>query len=215
MSRRPAAIFVGDAPALDFLNSVATHPGTLVDWISDGDGLLGWLEQARLVPGDVLTTIRTQALPGELDMVADQARYLREWFRSFVHAHKGSRLALADLAELEPLNRLLGRDERFSRIVLRHDNLPASPELHEMRSWRSPEALLLPIGSALARLVVTEDFSNVKACEGPACSLLFVDHTRGHARRWCSMGRCGNRDKQAAHRRRMKQRNPRGRAVAK
>jgi predicted RNA-binding Zn ribbon-like protein len=44
----------------------------------------------------------------------------------------------------------------------------------------------------------------VKACEGPACTLLFADHTRGHARRWCSMALCGNRAKQAAHRHRLK-----------
>lgn len=202
--RCPAAIFVGDAPGLDFLNSVAAQVHTLVDWIGDGNGLLGWLEQAGLVPADVLSTVRTRALPGELDKIADQARNLREWFRGFVQAHKGRRLALEDLAELEPLNRLLGRDERFSRIVLRHGGLPASLELQEMRPWRSPETLLLPIGAALARLVVTENFANVKACEGPACTLLFADHTRGHARRWCSMAICGNRGKQAAHRRRLK-----------
>ncbi|HEX3845373.1 MAG TPA: CGNR zinc finger domain-containing protein [Steroidobacteraceae bacterium] len=208
VDRFPAAIFVGDAPGLDFLNSVATHIDTLVDWIGDGNGLLIWLEQARLVPADVLQTVRTRAFPGELDKVADQARHLREWFRGFVRAHQGRRLALGDLSALEPLNRLLERDERFSHIVLRHDTLPASLELQERRPWRSPEALLLPIGSALARLVVTEDFSKVKACEGPACTLLFVDHTRGHARRWCSMAMCGNRGKQAAHRRRLKARNP-------
>lgn len=212
--RLPAAILVGDAPGLDVLNSVAAQGDTLVDWIGDGNGLLGWLEQAGLVPADVLRTVRTRALPGELDKIADQARHLREWFRGFVQAHKGRCLALEDLAELEPLNRLLGRDERFSRIVLRHGALPASLELQEMRPWRSPEALLLPIGSALARLVVTEDFSNVKACEGPACTLLFADHTRGHARRWCSMAMCGNRGKQAAHRRRLKARNRGGRAAA-
>lgn len=215
VERLPAAMFVGDAPGLDFLNSVATHGDTLVDWFGDADGLLGWLEQARLVPADVLETVRTRALPGELDKVAHQARSLREWFRGFVRAHKGRRLALADLAELEPLNRLLERDERFSRIVLRQDIVPASLELQELRPWRSPEALLLPIGAALARLVVTEDFSNVKACEGPACTLLFVDHTRGHARRWCSMAMCGNRGKQAAHRQRVKARNPGGRAAVK
>ena len=75
-----------------------------------------------------------------------------------------------------------------------------------MRRWRSPEALLLPVGEALARLICTEDFSQVKACDGPACTLLFADHTRGHARRWCSMAICGNRAKQAAHRRRLKER---------
>jgi predicted RNA-binding Zn ribbon-like protein len=35
-------------------------------------------------------------------------------------------------------------------------------------------------------------------------TLLFADHTRGHARRWCSMALCGNRAKQAAHRQRQK-----------
>ncbi|HKN11149.1 MAG TPA: CGNR zinc finger domain-containing protein, partial [Pseudomonadota bacterium] len=48
------------------------------------------------------------------------------------------------------------------------------------------------------------DFSNVKACEGHACTLMFVDRTRGRARRWCSMAACGNRAKQAAHRNRLK-----------
>lgn len=56
----------------------------------------------------------------------------------------------------------------------------------------------------MARLMVEEDFTQVKACEGPACTLMFADHTRGHARRWCSMSVCGNRAKVAAHRRRKK-----------
>jgi predicted RNA-binding Zn ribbon-like protein len=47
---------------------------------------------------------------------------------------------------------------------------------------------------------VTADFSHVKACEGPACTLLFLDKTRRHTRRWCSMAVCGNRAKQSAHR---------------
>lgn len=206
MDRRPAAIFIGDAPGLDFLNSIATPVDTPVDWIDGGEGLLSWLEQARLVPAYALRSIRTQASPGELDGVAQQARQLREWFRGFVLRHKGRRLALEKLSELEPLNHLLQHDERFSRIVLRHDARPASVELQEMRSWRSPEALLLPIGVALAHLVVDEDFAKVKACEGPACTLLFADHTRRRSRRWCSMAICGNRAKQAAHRQRLKAR---------
>jgi predicted RNA-binding Zn ribbon-like protein len=40
----------------------------------------------------------------------------------------------------------------------------------------------------------------VKGCEGPVCTLLFLDRTRARARRWCSMAVCGNRAKQAAHR---------------
>ncbi len=203
MDRRPPAIFVGDALGLDFLNSLATPADTPIDWIDDGEGYLSWLEQAHLVPGDVLRDMRVRALPGELDKVADQARSLREWFRGFVHRHKGRPLTAEAFAELAPLNRLLERDETFSRITPRPIG-QAPFELQTVRRWGNPDSLLLPVGEALARLVCTEDFSNVKACEGPPCTLLFADHTRGHARRWCSMAICGNRAKQATHRSRLK-----------
>ena len=121
MDRRPPAIFVGDSLGLDFLNSIATPVDTAIDWIDDGEGYLSWLEQARLVPGDVLRDMRARALPGELDKVADQARSLREWFRGFVRQHRGRPLTTDSLAELEPLNRLLDRDEAFSQIVSQSD----------------------------------------------------------------------------------------------
>src|SRR5262245_46744171 len=204
MDQRPPAIFVADALGLDFLNSIATPVDTVIDWIDDGEGLLSWLAQAQLVPGPVLEGMKAQALPDELDKVADQARSLREWFRGFVVKHKGRPLAARTLGELEPLNRLLERDEAFRQIVSRPRNEGAPLELHAMRRWRSPEALLLPIGEVLAQFACTEDFSGVKACEGPACTLLFADHTRGRTRRWCSMALCGNRAKQAAHRHRLR-----------
>jgi predicted RNA-binding Zn ribbon-like protein len=202
--RRPPAIFIADAPGLDFLNSIATPVDTEVDWIDDGNGLLGWLEQVGFVPADALEILQAQAMPGEFDTVAAQARSLREWFRGFVRQHKGRPLSAETLRELEPLNRLLERDEGFGRIVVRNHGSAAGLELRMMRRWRSPESLLLPIGEALAKFVCEEDFSYVKACEGPACTLMFADHTRGHARRWCSMAICGNRAKQAAHRHRLK-----------
>jgi predicted RNA-binding Zn ribbon-like protein len=199
MDRGPPAIFVGDALGLDFLNSIATPVDTIIDWIDNGEGYLSWLEQAGLVPGDVVQDMRTGTLPGELDKVADQARSLREWFRGFVNQHKGHPLPAKALTKLGPLNRLLERDETFSQVAL-HSSGNRPFEFQKRRRWRNPNALLLPVGEALARLVCTEDFSHVKACEGLACSLLFVDHTRGHGRRWCSMAVCGNRAKAAAHR---------------
>jgi predicted RNA-binding Zn ribbon-like protein len=204
MGRRPPAIFVGNAPGLDFLNSIATPVDTPIDWIDDGEGLLSWLEQAQLVPSEALKSFRAHALPGELDKVADQARSLRESVRGFVGQHKGFPLAAEGLVQLEPLNRLLERDESFHRIIRQPAGGNRPFQLQMVRRWRTPEALLLPIGEALAQLVCTVDFSNVKACEGPACTLLFADQTRGHARRWCSMAICGNRATQAAHRHRVK-----------
>jgi predicted RNA-binding Zn ribbon-like protein len=205
MSPPVPAIFVADAVGLDFLNSVATPVDVPVDWIDGGAGLLAWLDQARLVPRATLDAIRDRALPGELDNVAAQARDLREWFRAFVREHKGRPLTPAVLPELDPLNLLLERDTKYTRVVARGHEAGSRLELAPLRSWRSPESLLEPIGDALAALLVEEDFSHLKACEGPACTLLFVDHTRAHTRRWCSMEICGNRAKQAAHRNRLKE----------
>ncbi|QCP53591.1 hypothetical protein FAZ95_31650 [Trinickia violacea] len=204
--RQIPAIFVADALGLDFLNSVATPVDEEVDWISDGEGLLAWLEQAGMVPGEALAAMRAQSEPAELDAVAEQARALREWFRGFVRERKGRPLAAGDVRELAPLNRLLERDERYGEIVAADTNAESTFEFRSNRRWKSPESLLTPIAEALARLVCDEDFTHVKACEGPRCTLMFADHTRGHARRWCSMAICGNRAKAAAHRKRLKER---------
>ncbi len=203
MQSRPP-IFIADSLGLDFLNSIATPVDTPVDWLDCGEGFLRWLAQAGLVPADALEELKVGAMPGELDDVADQARALREWFRSFVRKHMGRPLAPRALQELEPLNKLLERDEAFSRISWHRHKDRNRLELQMMRRWRSPESLLLPIGEALAKFVCDEDFANVKACEGHSCTLMFADHSRRRARRWCSMAICGNRAKQAAHRSRLK-----------
>jgi len=206
VERRPPATFIADSLGLDFLNSIATPVDTPVDWLDSGDGLLQWLAQAKLVPANALDELRARAMPGELDRVADQARALREWFRNFVHKHMGRPLTPKALQELGPLNKLLERDEAFSQISRHHERDGDRFELRAVRRWRSPESLLLPIGEALAKFVCAEDFANVKACEGHSCTLMFADHTRRRARRWCSMAICGNRAKQAAHRNRLKNR---------
>ena len=201
---RPPAFFVAGSLGLDFLNTLATPVDVPVDWIADGDGLLSWVEQARLIPPGELEALKAGAMPGEFDAVAAQARGLREWFRGFVRSRSGRALTADDLRDLEPLNRLLARDERFSRLVVGAGGGSSALELKSERRWRAPESLLLPIGEEIARFLCGGDFEYAKACEAATCTLLFVDRTRGRARRWCSMAICGNRAKQAALRGRRK-----------
>src|SRR5277367_6612044 len=89
---RPPAMFIADALGIDFLNSLATPVDTPVEWLATGADLIEWLERAKLVAPDVLSTVRRSSIPGELDAVAGQARALREWFRDFVRQHKGKPL---------------------------------------------------------------------------------------------------------------------------
>ena len=205
MDHRPPALFVADAVGLDFLNTIATPADKTVEWLASGEDLLAWLGEAGLLTAEDAAQVRALALPGELDAVAVEARGLREWFRSFVLAHEGRPLTADTLAELEPLNRLLERDEAHGAVVS-----PGGPQAagrpplawRWRRRWRTPGALLQPVAQAMAELVCNADFTQVKACEGASCTLVFLDTTHAHRRRWCSMGLCGNRAKQAAHRRR-------------
>jgi predicted RNA-binding Zn ribbon-like protein len=202
-------MFIAGDPGLDFLNSIGTPVEEVVEWIATGEDLLAWLEQADLVPGDAATTIRTNCFPGELDAVASQARALREWFRAFIFKHRGHSLGPDALNELEPLNRILERDDAYGAIVARGVEAPdqsarSGLEWRTLRRWRTPDSLLLPIAHAIANFVTSEDLSRVKACEKSPCTLFFLDRTRGQARRWCSMTLCGNRAKQALYRSRVK-----------
>jgi predicted RNA-binding Zn ribbon-like protein len=215
VDRLPPPIFIADALGLDFINTRAVPVDTEVEWIGSGEDFVGWMQTAELVPAEVVAALRKTATAGELDRVASKARKLREWFRRFVRNHLGSPLKAKALQELEPLNRVLVRDEQFGQIVARdsvrkgkskydpNEETPLSGLVWSARRrWRSVDTLLLPIAAAMADLVCDEDFTYVRACEGNGCMLLFVDRTRGHARRWCSMSVCGNRAKQAAHRER-------------
>jgi predicted RNA-binding Zn ribbon-like protein len=207
---RPAPLFIGDDRALDFLNTVAAPWGEQLEWLADGTDLLGWLEQAGIAPAAVLAQFRRDASSRKLEAVALQARELREWFRGFVATHAGKPLTRAALGELAPLNRLLARDEAFQQIeaaqrvdaAMAGDHGALRQQSH--RRWSRPDTLLLPVAQAIADLVCEKDFALVRKCENSSCTLWFLDVSKAHARRWCSMAVCGNRVKAAAHRQRMR-----------
>ena len=201
---RPPAMFLAEAGGLDFLNTLAIPVDVEVEWLASGEDLLAWLEAAGLLDRAALDEVRALATPKQLDAVAAQARALREWLRGFVQRHRGKPLARSAEVELEPLNGLLARDRTFTQIVARAKadtrDGDAALKLVARRRWQSADDLLLPIAQAIAELVATADFAEVKKCESPTCVLHFLDTTRGGRRRWCSMAVCGNRAKQAAHR---------------
>jgi predicted RNA-binding Zn ribbon-like protein len=203
--QRPAPLFLADAIGLDFLNSIATPLSVPVDWITSGEDLLEWLATAGLVPREVSAEFAKNALPGELEAIAFQSRALREWFRDFVYAHKGKPLTSDAAKRLEPLNRVLARDEQFGQIVLGSAADKDGLSFQVQRRWRSADSLLAVIAQAMADVVCHDDFTHIKACEGHDCTLVFMDRTRGHIRRWCSMAVCGNRTKIQAYRDRAKQ----------
>jgi predicted RNA-binding Zn ribbon-like protein len=194
----PAPIVVGGHPALDFLNTIASPRGEPVEYMADGAALLRWLVASGLVGEAEVRRLLRRFSAAELDAVARQAVALREWLRPIVQRSAASGAAKVSGGELQALNAVLARGSRRLEIARRRGGYLTRHTLQ----WDSARELLVPVGDAIAELLSTVDFGLVRNCGAPACTLWFLDRTKGHRRQWCSMEVCGNRAKVRAHRRR-------------
>ena len=64
-------------------------------------------------------------------------------------------------------------------------------------TWPPPRELadpLLPITHAAVELLTSGPLDHLKVCGN--CRWLFLDQSRNHSRRWCSMDECGTQMKQ-------------------
>jgi predicted RNA-binding Zn ribbon-like protein len=99
---------------------------------------------------------------------------------------------------VKPLNAALAHAQR-------HIELQADGEEWQLVTHyavNTPQAMLAPLAEAAAELLAMVDFNLVRKCEDSDCVLWFVDKTKAHRRRWCSMALCGNRNKVASFRQR-------------
>ncbi|CCB68079.1 MULTISPECIES: ABATE domain-containing protein [unclassified Hyphomicrobium] len=194
-----APIFLANAVALDFLNALAPPPGAEMRPLKSGTDFLHWLESAELVCSNVARYFREAVNSSDLDIVADDAKRLGDWFRSFINEYAGRRLCPSAVEDLAPLNAILRRDARFGQIA---QTTCAEPKLfwEFKRRFMTPMDLLFPVANAMAEMLCKDDLAKVKVCEAKECTLLFLDRTHGGKRRWCSMSACGNRAKQKIRR---------------
>ena len=176
--------FLADHPALDFMNTVAIVEGQPHDfWQTDQD-VEAWLHQAGLAPD----APAPQYEPGAL---LQAARQLRQIIRDNVQQHKAG-----EGVDIQTLNAWLG--EATSHLQMTGE--PGALKIRQVYAGQSVMQRLGQVAEQAAMLLAQEDFSRVRGCEHPACTLWFYDRTKAHRRRWCSMALCGNRAKVARFR---------------
>lgn len=202
---RPAPFFVGENPALDFLNSVAMPRSMRYDWLETGPDLLDWLVAAELASEAELAPFRKAAAAPALEEARQEIVAFRERLRPFIEDVRGSQLTDAGHPVITEINTILARGARFLQIAraTELDDPTAQPLiLVDRHPLTDPRELIVRIATAAARLITEADFRYVRNCEGPTCTLYFLDISKNHKRRWCSMEVCGNRAKAAAYRKR-------------
>ena len=188
-------LFVGDHPALDLLNTIYRAPdGTLVDALQKDSDVARWLAQAGWPLKNGAAEALSGSVPGSL---VRSVHSLREAVRAIVETRRSAHPVTE--TTLAPLNSFLTHAR--SHLELKP---PREGDVVLERQWRrnTAEETLAPLAEAAAELIAGSGFGLVKHCEDAQCVLWFLDQTKSHHRRWCSMAACGNRNKVAAYRQR-------------
>lgn len=201
---KPSPFFVADDPSLDFLNSVATPRSVTYDWLETGEELLEWMVLANLVAEEEIAPFRDTAAMRDLEHARRDCVAFRERFRSFIDAQSGTEQIDLRHPIIAEINASLAKGPHVLQIE--EESLGGAgtgrPILMRRHPLTKPQDLIVRIAEAVARLITEAHFPYVRNCEGPTCSLYFLDKSKNHKRRWCSMEVCGNRAKAAAHRNR-------------
>jgi predicted RNA-binding Zn ribbon-like protein len=178
---------------LDFANTAEWHAAQKpIEKLNSYTDLVDWSEAAGLLTGaegkQLLRSARSR--PREAEAVFRQARELREDIYSILSSIAGGK----PLPE-EPMrryNEALTRAFRTASIKSTRDGFAWS--------WAGAiqglDVMLGPILKATAELLTSEDLPQIGECaDDRGCGYLFLDTSRNHNRRWCSMESCGNRAK--------------------
>lgn len=191
--------FVGGRAALNFVGTLGKRSTEKLERLRTPEDLARWVELAGL--GSISTD--------EADLKA--ARVLREALYTLTLAtlNRGP-LRRADVklvnewAARETPAPALATSRAPAPATSTGATHPASPaqtrgtRANPLRR-RDPEPSASEVLAAVARdgidLLSGPEAASIRECEDPACTLLFVDTSRSHRRRWCSMNSCGARAK--------------------
>lgn len=82
-----------------------------------------------------------------------------------------------------------------------------SYKLEYLSNTKNHNILLSTLAIEFVKLLSSQEFKYLKKCDNHKCSLYFIDTSKNHSRRWCSMDICGNRAKVNSFTKRKKENN--------
>ena len=178
--------FVGGHPALDFLNTVGdTGKSRDQSKISDWEGFSGWCAKSKLYsPGQLLGISKIKSSKSR-DVVLTRIQAFREHayfvLSAIVNEDEKAQSAISLLQE-----ELLAT---MSRANLSIENGQTCWLVKSDNDQWIEDVLVLAIDD----LIRSQGFPRIRQCG--RCTWLFLDKGRGRGRRWCTMNKCGNREK--------------------
>jgi len=190
--RPPKFELIGGNVCLDFINTLDDRPSDKPkELLKDYHELARFGEDTGILTPEQLDFLyeNVHLMPGEAADALRRAINLREaMYAVFSALMKGQTVPPV---EMDTLNAYIQDAALHSRLVesagrceWRFDNMGSAFD-----------AMLWPIARAAADLLASSDVALVRACSSPTCQWYFLDTSKNHHRRWCSMKQCGNRAK--------------------
>jgi predicted RNA-binding Zn ribbon-like protein len=178
---------------LDFSNTIDWRNGrqgkTPSDNIRDYDGLVEWSRGHALIGTEEARSLDRQVRQsGRGGSVFRRAIQLRETiyrvFSAIAHEKKPSD------RDLQALNGFVSESMAKSKIVRVGEGFQLSCYGTEV----TPDMMLWPIARSAADLLTSDRLVDLRECanEEEGCGWLFLDDSKSHSRKWCSMKGCGN-----------------------
>jgi predicted RNA-binding Zn ribbon-like protein len=175
----------GGDPALDFVNTVETRASDPLELLRAYRDFVDWTAKVGLIDARTARSLRRR---DAADVLA-RAIALREAAYEVLvavavdHAPPPKRALAVVNAEIADAG-------RGAALAFDGEAFTFQPPAHDAR---------LPlhlVSRALADLLTSPRLRRVGRCEGVGnCGWLFLDTTKNHSRRWCSMAGCGSRAK--------------------
>ena len=177
---------------LDFVNTWGDRGRSDTDGLQTYAQLLAFARQTGLLDLQAEEDLAAQAEASAASAAIQAARNLREALYGIFSARAHDRSVPGQA--LECLNEAL--QEALPNLCL---GLQGKALVWQWQGGRALTSPLWPIARAAADLLTGESAAPVRECGGASCTWLFLDHSRGRSRRWCSMASCGNRAKARRH----------------
>jgi predicted RNA-binding Zn ribbon-like protein len=190
--RPPKFELVGGNLCLDFINTLDDRPSAEPkELLTNYYELARFGEDTGILTPEQLDFLyeRVHLIPDEAEEAMRRARNLREALYEIFSALMNKQTAAQ--GAMERLNGNLHNTALHVRLVQRAGS--CGWKFDEMTSVL--DGVLWPIVRAAADLLTSSDLALVRACSSPTCQWLFLDTSKNHHRRWCSMEQCGNRAK--------------------
>ena len=191
---RSAPVFdlTGGHVCLDFTNTLNgrldEEPQELLSTYSD---LVAWGQQAQIVTDEEARRLLEEETrrPDDAQATLQRAITLRE---ALYHiCEKVVEEAVPERSDLLILDQVLSQGMVQAHILAEGDGFRWGWEAQ----GEALESVLWVVARATADLLTTELRHAVRMCEAEDCGWLFLDISKNHSRRWCSMKSCGNRAK--------------------